>query len=63
MSSIQKCKLDKKIFGVCCGLSKSLGLDVSLVRLIFILGTIFSGSLLLWIYLLLAIILPSDNNS
>mgnify|MGYP003345290975 CR=1 FL=1 len=61
--SIKKCKYDKKILGVCCGLSKNLGIDVSILRLIFVLGTIFSGSLLLWIYLLLAIILPSDNDS
>lgn len=60
MNKIRKCK-DAKLFGVCCGIAKSIGIDVTLVRLSFILGTIFSGSILFWIYLVLAVIMPVDE--
>lgn len=46
------------IFGVCAGLSEATGIDVSLLRIATVAGAIFSGSLILWIYLLLGIILP-----
>ena len=61
MSKLTKCK-DKMIFGVCCGIANSIGMDTSLVRIGFILGAIFTGSILFWLYLLMAIIMPSDNS-
>jgi len=61
MSKLVKCK-DRMIFGVCCGIGNSIGVDVSLVRIGFILGAIFTGSLLFWLYLLMAIVMPSDNS-
>lgn len=63
MTNLEKC-IDKKIlFGVCCGLSKSLNIDVSIIRLGFIFGTFLSGSLLLWAYIVMAIILPKNNGN
>jgi phage shock protein PspC (stress-responsive transcriptional regulator) len=62
MSQLNKCR-NSKILGVCCGLSKWIGIDVSLIRLFFLLGTIFTGTVLLWIYLLLAIVLSFDNEN
>jgi phage shock protein PspC (stress-responsive transcriptional regulator) len=59
MKKLTKCT-DKMIFGVCCGIANSLNIDISLIRLMFVLGAIFTGSLLFWLYLLLAIILPSE---
>jgi phage shock protein PspC (stress-responsive transcriptional regulator) len=61
MNQLHKNSKNKVLFGVCSGLSDSLGIDVSLIRIGFILGAIFSGSILFWIYLLLGIILPSSN--
>jgi phage shock protein C len=61
MNQLHKSNKDRVFFGVCGGLSDSLGIDVSLVRIAFILGTIFSGSILLWIYLLLAMVLPTND--
>lgn len=52
----------KKLFGVCGGVAQYFSLDPSLVRIIFILGTIFSGSLVFWIYLILAIVLPTSDD-
>jgi hypothetical protein len=59
MKKLTKCT-DKMAFGVCCGIANSLNIDTSLIRIIFVLGAIFTGSLLFWLYLLLAIILPSE---
>lgn len=60
MSKLIKSSENRILFGVCGGLSQFTGIDASLIRLLFILGAIFTGSLLLWIYLLLGIILPKE---
>jgi phage shock protein PspC (stress-responsive transcriptional regulator) len=49
------------IFGVCGGLAKATGIDSSLIRLGFVVGAVFTGSILFWIYLLLGIVLPIDE--
>ena len=51
---------DRSLFGVCAGLAKWLNLDVSLVRIFFVLGAIFTGSLVFWAYILLALVLPDE---
>lgn len=61
MTQLSKSKTQKSIFGVCGGVAKYLGLDVSLVRIAFVLGAICTGSLVFWIYLLMAIVLPSEE--
>jgi phage shock protein C len=56
-----KSRTNKVFLGVCGGLAQSTGIDAPIVRLGFILGTIFTGSLLFWIYLGLAILLPVED--
>jgi len=56
-----KSKKDKMIFGVCSGIAQSSGIDVSLIRIAAIVGSLMTGSILFWVYLLLAIILPSKE--
>jgi len=51
---------DKKIAGVCAGIARQYGWDVTLVRLAFLLGIVFHGAGLL-IYLLAWITMPSDG--
>lgn len=58
--NLTKCK-NKSLLGVCCGISKFTGIDISIIRVGFILGTLFTGSILLWIYMLLALILPVEE--
>jgi phage shock protein C len=58
---LHKSQKNKVIFGVCGGLSEETGIDTSIIRTAFILGTILTGSALLWIYLILGIVLPKDN--
>lgn len=61
MKRLSKDKKNAMVFGVCAGLANYLGLDPSLVRILTILGVIFSFSAIFWIYLLLAVVLPIDN--
>lgn len=60
MNKLTKSK-DKSLFGVCGGIAKWLNLDVSLVRILFVLGAIFTGSLVFWAYILLALVLPNEE--
>ena len=53
---------NKLLFGVCSGLSKYTGVDATLIRIGFIIGSIFTGSILFWVYLGLGIVLPNGNN-
>jgi len=52
---------NKYLFGVCGGLSEYTGIDASLIRVLFVLGTFLTGSLIFLIYLILAFILPKAD--
>lgn len=60
MNKLTKSK-DRSLFGVCGGIAEWLNLDVSLVRILFVLGAIFTGSLVFWAYILLALVLPNEE--
>ena len=49
---------DKKIAGVCAGIAEHFGWDVTVVRLVYLIATILTGSALAWIYLILMFVLP-----
>lgn len=61
MSKLYKNKKNGMIFGVCSGIAEYTGLDVSVVRLLTVGGTVLSGSIIFWVYLLLAIVLPNKD--
>jgi phage shock protein PspC (stress-responsive transcriptional regulator) len=61
MGHLNKSSTDKMVFGVCGGLANWTGIDSSIIRLGFILGSIFTGSILFWIYILLGILLSYDD--
>ncbi len=48
---------NKKLAGVCAGVAEYFGLDVTLVRIIWLVLALM-GSLGLWIYLILMLVLP-----
>lgn len=52
-----------KISGVCAGLADYLDLDVTLLRVIFIIGLFVTGGAAILLYIILAIILPVDDGS
>ena len=51
---------DKKIAGVCGGLADHFGIDSALLRLVTVLLILFGG-LSLWVYIILWIIIPSNQ--
>ena len=57
---LTKSATNKSIFGVCGGLAEYLDVDVTMVRLAFVLGTLAGGPGLL-IYIALAIVMPSES--
>ena len=55
--------LNGKLMGVCVGLSDWLAVDLGLVRLAFILGAVFSGGVVVFVYIGLGIFLPIRESS
>ena len=52
---------DKKICGVCGGLAKYIGMDSSILRVIWALLTLFWGAGLV-LYIICALVIPVENN-
>mgnify|MGYP002513521742 CR=1 FL=1 len=52
---------DKKLAGVCGGLAKYLNMDVTVVRLIWALVTVFAGAGLI-AYIVCALVIPEEPN-
>ncbi len=50
----------RSLAGVCIGLAEQFGVSVTILRLAFVLGFVFSGGMLLLIYVILWIIMPSE---
>ena len=50
---------DKKLAGVCAGLAKYLNMDVTVIRLIMVLLTLFVGGGLL-AYIVCALVIPEE---
>jgi phage shock protein C len=60
MTKVYRSRTDRVIFGVCGGLARYFGVDSTILRLIFILATIYHGSGIL-IYIILAVIMPEEK--
>lgn len=52
---------NKKIAGVCGGLAEYFGMDASIVRIIYLLATIFTAFAGVLIYILLMIVMPAQK--
>ena len=52
---------DCKIAGVCGGLAEYFGMDASIVRIIYLLATIFTAFAGVLIYIILMIIMPEQK--
>lgn len=51
----------RKIAGVCAGLADQFGVSVSILRLAFLLGVLFSGGIFLLVYAALWIVMPEQD--
>ena len=63
MSDVKKLRRstkDKKILGVCAGFAEYFDIDVTIMRIIFVI-LFFAGSLGLWAYLICALVMPADK--
>jgi len=52
---------NKKIAGVCGGLAEYFGMDPSIVRIVYLLATIFTAFAGVLIYILLMIVMPAQK--
>ena len=52
---------NKKIAGVCGGLADYFGMDATIVRIIYLLATIFTAFAGVLIYLILMLVMPSQK--
>ncbi len=59
---LTKSKTERMIFGVCGGLGEYFGIDPTLVRLAFVALTFLINGLSLVLYIILAIIMPSQKD-
>ncbi len=56
---LYRSRTERQIAGVCGGLGNYLGIDPTVMRLLFILGLVFVGGTLL-AYIVLAIVIPEE---
>ncbi len=57
---LYRSRTDRKIFGVCGGLAKYFGVDVTVIRILFLVGLFIVGGGLL-AYLICALIMPEEK--
>ena len=60
MKKLMKCESDRIICGVCSGVANYIGIDVTAVRLIWALVSVFGGMGII-AYIIAALIMPSDS--
>lgn len=60
---LTKSSTDKKLCGVCGGLAKHMGLDVTILRVLWAVFTLLSVGCGILLYLICALILPNDTNA
>ena len=60
--TLNRVKNDKIIGGVCGGIAKYLGWDPAIVRLLYVLISVFSAAFPgIFVYIILWIVMPEDN--
>ncbi|NMA75021.1 MAG: PspC domain-containing protein [Bacteroidales bacterium] len=59
---LRRSQSNKMIAGICGGLAKYFGLDASLLRIIYVLVTIFTAFAGVLLYIILWIIVPVEND-
>ena len=55
---LYKSNTDKKLCGVCAGIAEYFGIDSTVIRLLWVLGTLFVGAGIL-AYIIAAIVMPN----
>ncbi|WP_274366209.1 PspC domain-containing protein [Paenibacillus thermotolerans] len=60
MKTIYRSQRDKKVMGVCGGLSEAFGIDSTIVRLVTVVATIFSSGAVIPVYIIAGLVMPKD---
>jgi phage shock protein C len=61
MKRLYRSRRERKLAGVCAGLGEYLGVDPTIVRILYLLGTIITGFFPgIFIYFALALIMPVE---
>ncbi|MCC5906539.1 MAG: PspC domain-containing protein [Balneolaceae bacterium] len=55
-----KSRTDKKLAGVCGGLAKHLGINSTIMRLIFVAAVFLSSSTFILVYIAMAFVMPKE---
>lgn len=59
---LRRCRSNRLIAGVCCGLAGHFGLDVTLVRVLYVLISILSAAFPgILVYIILWIVIPEEG--
>ncbi|MDG0791878.1 PspC domain-containing protein [Cohnella ginsengisoli] len=62
MRKLYRSTRDRKLFGVCAGLADYLGVDATLLRILLVIVTVFSGGTVLFVYIIAGFIIPRDSD-
>jgi len=57
---LYRSRSNRMLVGVCAGLANFFGIDPTIMRLIFALGTLFGFGSFLFIYIVLFIVVPEE---
>jgi len=60
VQKLYKSRTDKKLFGICGGLAKYLGMNSTVLRVIFIAALFLSANTFLLVYVALAFVMPKE---
>ncbi|MBO9608610.1 MAG: PspC domain-containing protein [Paenibacillaceae bacterium] len=60
MTKLYRSSRDKKLFGLCGGLAEMLNLDATLLRLVVVIVTVFTGGSVILIYIVASMVIPKE---
>lgn len=60
MNKLYRSRRDKKVTGLCGGLAEAMNVDVTLLRLLVVITTFFTGGTVIFIYFVAAIVIPKE---
>lgn len=60
MNKLYRSRTDHKITGLCGGLAEAFGIDSTLLRLVFVVTAFFSGGVIIPLYLIATLVIPSE---
>lgn len=58
---LERSRTDSKLFGLCGGLARTMNMDSGLLRVIFAVGCILTGGVLLFIYVVASMVVPKER--